>query len=734
MNRIVPLQALPVARIVLLIALIIPGAFASPCAAQLDRSSIARVPSNVDLYIGGYDMGGPWRAFWESRAMRQLRQSQLGTELVDEFQQAWRERRGSLARLRSIIENRNTQESLLFIEDVVSKDFFFAADESLSDFMQRLSTVLRKSHLLTDPSISNAEKAEWVYGWIDQLGPDWKVPNLILAGSITDTEGALNKVDQMEGILRLGLGTRSEAKPFLKLLKRIEDKRGTRLQWRIPFASIPWDFVPTNEVFDSESLDRLREVLTDKSLVLTFGILDEQFIVALGNTTDPMPATTRESSLLEHPDMKGVRDHQHQKITGIRYSSDRLAQAIYELGWKDFFSKLANSALKPMTYELEDSEYLEWLRTCIDDAGWIDSAIESHIPEPRGSTEWSLLVDNGWEVHAHHRTVNRLFAGSGPLKGASHWGARPLVVLDVKLAEHPEYFTTSRSIVRRIKQRLDDLKGVPVRDLPDPRWSEFLSAVDRVWPNVLQGAEWWQNEVLPNMNGEHVFVLHADGLSSLQWHPEMPKAKELLPIPEIAILTGIRSRDGWVQTLRGARDLVGNLLGPSPEDNAGEPSILEKIRRPVRSDHNGEIVFGYPIPESCPAPKSMMPRVQIGPHWSILSYSDSQMLDVSTPSSPSVGNGLFQVREGIAKGAWVDLGGLSRMATPWIEYAIDQNPRVFSAPKPLSIFATEFNIDIKPEDLVKAWRTLEGLGQMSSVTTIGEDGSSYSRSVFVFGD
>jgi len=90
MNRIVPLQAPPVARIVLLIALIIPGALASPCAAQLDRSSIARVPANVDLYIGGYDMGDPWRAFWESRAMRQLQQSQLGTELVDEFQQAWR--------------------------------------------------------------------------------------------------------------------------------------------------------------------------------------------------------------------------------------------------------------------------------------------------------------------------------------------------------------------------------------------------------------------------------------------------------------------------------------------------------------------------------------------------------------------------------------------------------------------------------------------------------------------
>ena len=734
MDRIVPLQALLVGRSILLIALMVHGGPISPCAAQLDQSSIARVPANVDLYIGGYQMGAPWRAFWESRAMMQLQQSQLGTQLVDEFQQAWRERRGSIAPLRSIVENRNMQDSLRFVEDVVSNDFFFAADDSLSDFMQRLSTVLRKSHLLSDPSISNAEKAEWVYGWIDQLGPDWKVPNLILAGSITDKEGALTKIDQMEGLLRFGLGARSEAKPFLKLLKRIEDKRGTRLQWRIPFASIPWDFVPTNEVFDSESLDRLREVLEDKSLVLTFGILDERFIVALGDTTDPMPATSRESSLLEHPDLKGVRDHQDQKITGVRYTSDRLARAIYELGWKDFFSKLANTLLKPMTYELEDSEYLEWLRTCIDDAAWIDSEIESHIPEPRGSTEWSLLVDNGWEVHAHYRTVNPVFTGNGPMRGASHWGTRPLIVLDIKLAEHPEYFATSRSIVRRVKQRLDDLKRVPVRELPEPRWSEFLASVDRVWPTLFQWAQWWQNEVLPNMNGEHALVLQANGLSSLQWHPDMPQANELLPIPEVAILTGIRNRDGWVQTLRGARDLLSRLLGTGQGDKAVELFVPEQILRPVRSDHNGAITFGYPIPESCPAPKSMMPRVQIDGNWSILSYSDSQMLDVSNPSSPSIGNGLFQPSEGIAKGAYVDLGGLSRMLTPWIQYAIDQNPRGFSSQVPFSVFATEFNIDIKPEDITNAWRTLEGLGQMSSVTTIGEDGSSYSRSVFVFGD
>lgn len=701
---------------------------------QLENTSLARVPADVDFYVGGYRMAEPWRQFWESDALRALRDSAVANELVDAFQQAWRERRGSMARMRSIMDNRNTKEALRFLEDVFSRDVCFVADASLSEFMHRFATVLRKSHLLADPSVSQTEKAELVYGWIDQLGPNWNVPNLILAGSITDKNRALSKVDEVEGLPRFGLGMRPEAKPVLQLLARVDDDRGSRLRWRLPFASIPWDSIPTNEIFDRESLDRLREVVADKSLVLTFGILDDRFIVGLGNTLDLIPAVPVESSLLHHPHLQSVRDHQQANITGIRYTSDRLARAIFELGLKESFAKLANAILKPQIHELDDSEYREWLTTCVDDAGWIDSTIEAYVPEPRGSTEFSMLVENGWEIHAHNRTVNAVFRGKTPLEGARRWGTRPLLVLDVQLDEHPEYFEAARSIVRRVKRRLDELRLIPSRELPDPRWIRGLDVVDRAWPIVIRAADLWQNHVLPNMSGEHVFVLHAGALASHQWHPSMPRSKTPLPMPEAALLTGIRESKGWLQTLRGVRDLLNELLAVAAQRDQGDVSLLESILHPERLEQDGVITFGYPIPETCPAPKAMMPRVRIEPTWSILSYSDSQVLDLSHPVDPGIGGGRFSTPLQAAKAAWIDLGGLAAMASPWIEYAIDQSGVKLDGSAPISIFSTDFNIRLQAEDMLHAWRTLERFGHMSSVTTIGEDGSTYCRSVFSFGD
>ena len=704
--------------------------FTSLAFGQLEKRSVSQVSSDVDLYIGGFRMLDPWLELWESPALREFRDSALSRELEREFLQAWKERRGNFSRVRPIFENRNTQDALRFLQDVVSEDFFFTADGSLSDFMQRLATVLRKSHLLSDPSIASAEKAELVYEWIDTLGPDWNLPTLTLAGSITDKERALSKVDELEGLLRFGLGMRPEARQALRSLVRLDDQRGTRLQWRIPFASIPWDSVPTNEIFDAASRDRLRYVLSEKSLVLTFGILDGRFVAALGGSTEPLPSVAVESSLLHHPEMHLVRDHQDQNITGIRYISDRLAKATFEVGLKDFFSKLANTFVRPTTYDLDDSEYREWLMTCIDDAGWIDSTIEAMIPEPRGSTELSLLSDNRWEVLAHYRTVDTLFRGDTPLRGMKHWGNQPLLVLDVQLAEHPEYFKAARAIVQRLKQRLDDLKTIPREELPVPQLGEVPAIADRAWPFLLRGAELWQSQSLPNMNGEHAFILGSGGLTSQQWHPNLPRSSEPLPMPEAALLIGIRDQQAWIQSLRSWGEIARSVIDAW---GGSSPTVMAMLE-PQYFDKDGYITLGYPIPDDCPAPEAMMPRLDIESAWSLLSYSDSLSASVRATADPTIGHGQFDATKSMAKAAWIDLGAIARMLKPWIRYGADQSQGMLDDLQPISVFATDFTIDLNPEDIVNAWRAIEKLGEMSSVTTMNADGSSYSRSIFLFGE
>ncbi|MCU0709858.1 MAG: hypothetical protein MUF23_16365 [Pirellula sp.] len=692
---------------------------------QLEQTSVAKLTSDVDLYVGIFRLQEQWQHLAQSPTFRQLRDSRLYAAIESEFMTAWSERRGAMSRLRAVLENRNTQEALRFVEDVISKDFFFAADGTLSDFLRRSAQVQRRVHLLSDPSISDEEKADLIYQWIDELGPDWKLPTLVLGGAISDNERALSKVDEVEGLLRLGLGARPELKEALKYLKRIEDGRGSRIQWILPLANLPWDSIPTNEIFDSESLDRLREVLSDKNIVITVGILDGRFILSLSGNPDPLPAVDFEKSLFQHPHLGLVREHQDRSVTGIRYVSDPLAQATFDLNLRDFFSKFANSFVRPNTYDMPDSDYKEWLLTCLDDAGWVDSAIEAHVPAARGLTEVQFITDDGWESQLHQRSVDVVFDGSKPLRGLQFFGAEPLVVLNVRLANHPEYFATARSIVRRIKSRLDDLTEVDSDDLPDPRWKELAELVHSAWPTVTRATDLWQQQILPTMNGEHVFVLHSGNVTSQQWHPKLPVSDVPLPIPEVSILTGIRDREAWIQAIRNARDLTQQTLNA-----VSASATAPQIPIPQRTDSNGLTTWGFPIPDDCPAPKSMMPRLIVGNDWSLITYSDSQAREMMASSEPSIGLSLFRTDLPAAKAAWIDLGGLAKIETPWIDYALKQFKSALEDPTVITVFDTAFTINLQAEDILNAWRCLEVSGQMASWTTAQGDGSSLTRAMY----
>jgi hypothetical protein len=76
---------------------------------------------------------------------------------------------------------------------------------------------------------------------------------------------------------------------------------------------------------------------------------------------------------------------------------------------------------------------------------------------------------------------------------------------------------------------------------------------------------------------------------------------------------------------------------------------------------------------------------------------------------------------------------MASLLRPWIEYGLEQNTAFFREPQSISVFATDFQIDLQPSDISDALRALEHLGTMASVTTIADDGTSQSRSVFVFG-
>ncbi len=63
--------------------------------------------------------------------------------------------------------------------------------------------------------------------------------------------------------------------------------------------------------------------------------------------------------------------------------------------------------------------------------------------------------------------------------------------------------------------------------------------------NTRPMADLWEHEFMPAMkDGQPAWVLNGGNLLSKQWVKDMPPSTSELPLPEIALVTGVSDREG----------------------------------------------------------------------------------------------------------------------------------------------------------------------------------------------
>jgi hypothetical protein len=706
------------------------------------RTSLEWLPMDTDLYMSAAHLKAQFQRVMGSHVMTLWQSSSLWKKVAMAGSAEWKDRKGEWKQVRAVLENPSVKDALRFAEEILSEDVFVFADSRLSRTLEQLQSIQSKLHLMADEGVSDDKKAEIVFEWIDRLLPEFQFPTLMVGARFQDAERALSKVDEVEGLLRFGLGSRPEFRDAMKRLERIEDRRGSRLRWSVNGTMIPWESIPTNEVLDAESLSDLRDGMQSKSFTITLGSIDEFFVLMLSGDPNAMDSFGAGERLLDHPHWKAIRDHVSQRVTGsghpltsVRFVSDALAKAQFVASLDGFFGKLARGFLYPAYRKLDpNSDLREWLTMLHDDGAWIDAEIGQHVPAWKGVTEWSYLTDEGWETWVEYRTQPVLIDSSTPLRGLSHVGVDPLVFLNLRLAPHAEYFESSRRIVRRIHERLEGWVEIDESELPAGDWQASVKRVLAVWPSIKQLADIWQEEFLPAMDGELVFALQTGGLMSNQWHPDLPVAREPLPAPEMATLFGLRDRARWMEGCRRLKAWVGRILQQTPMEEGARDAILGGLPR-VIADTDLEVeTFGIPIPEDCPAPKSMMPRMSVGADWANMNFSDLQDQAMRRTSLTQRGAFAFDASEPNASAAYIDLGGIARAMKPWLEYGLDQMPGGADDRLPLPENKSGRTLDITPRDLLEFWETLGALGEMASFSRVDGDGRWTSRAVFRSGE
>lgn len=711
------------------------------------------VPAQVDFYWGGHQISTQFERLESSSTVTRLRETKLWASVSELFLKEWKDRKSDLARAKAILDNPSARDVRKFLFDIASEDLFLIVDDHLSKSLAHWNAIQPDIERLVDPKLPTELRAEIIARWIDERLPDYQIPTMILGGKFSDTNAALSKIDEVEGLLRLGLAAVPDLRPFFKFLKRIEDPRGNRLTWTLNSEVIPWDSIPETDFLDRESLDSLRRELEGKTFQCSIGTVDQYFCFVLGGDPNWIERVGSEQCFKTIPAMEGLRKEyasirdanssasgiaSASGITSTYYTSDAMVQGFQTLLLDGFFRKLSRAVLMPMleTYPKE-SDTAEWLTSLLDDAGWIDERIGRVVPRFRGIAQCGWIDDFGFQSLRIDRNPPYVLQAAAPLEAFNNIDSSPLLLLDLKLAQHPEFLDVTKDIVRRMRERLRESTK-----LADARWDKVGSGqayalLESYWPLVETVTEIWEKQILPGWQGEHCVVVQAESIDATQWSSMFAGSEQPLRVPEIAWISRLEKRDDWE---RGIIAVARAIVERHPL--WGEIAAQQLTAWTYEADRMLTAWHRWSLPVDIPmlTDKATLPLPTLADHprWSWLGYTPEQWegyarrvdrggaREGATPGwiiveDPSVS---------LATYAHVDIGGWGRLLIPWVEYAINRVPRRESGLLAIPPTKAGRRLDISVEDINEFARQASEFGVLSSWSWRTSEGATQSRSVY----
>jgi len=678
-------------------------------------------PERADIFWGVHHLDLQIQMAQKSQLAQRIYETSFWKKSSELLFKEWKDRKSDLATWKARLDNPAAREIRAFLYDVVSKDLFFYADENFSKTIRQFNAILPAIERLSSRQVPSEDKADIVANWVDQLVPQLQFPTLLLAGRYSNVDRALARVDEIEGAIRIGIGLIPDIGGFFKNLRRIEDKRGNRLEWRISAEMIPWDQIPETDVLDRETIQDLRMACKDKSLVLSLGTLDDYFCIVISGDQEWTSRFGSDSHLIDLPGLKNLAKQYVQRglATSTYHTSDEAVGALQELMLDGFFRKIARTTLLPIIDEQpSDSDLAVWLTSAVDDASWLDEQIGKHVVRYKGASRLAWISDRTWESVQVDRTPMHLMDSSRRLDGMRRVGPDPLLMLNMRLAPHPEYFNSARQIVRKLKGSFEELMQVndPQTDLGP--WKPIERQIKTLWPLVVGITQEWQNRILPNLNGEHLVVVHSGQLQSRNWLPMLGPSQESLPLPEAALVSGLGDSEAFHAGTISIVNAVGSMLG-----NYG---IYPPVAPSLAQSESWSLGV-LPQPWGQAEVGTFQGILATSPRWNWLGYSKDQWQTFTkedqSPSNDAIKLLGFQQANGpLASAALIDFGGIARLENRWLAFLLEKAPTDTEGHLAIPPTATGRRLTLTRAEVQTFLDCFEQLGKLTSFSSSDPQG------------
>ena len=197
---------------------------------------------------------------------------------------------------------------------------------------------------------------------------------------------------------------------------------------------------------------------------------------------------------------------------------------------------------------------------------------------------------------------------------------------------------------------------------------QFGSFVERISDVV-------QDDLIPALeNGQLAWVISANEQST-QWHPDMPKAAEPLPLPDVSLVMQIKDRAQLFKAVAKSYRVANELLEALVQMTEGELDLAEmKLPEAMVEETPEGKIYAQPLsPDFTSIPTTLFaPAAAISEQWLVLSPRPGVAKKLLQPGAfgeqfQHQGNQPLSI-------AYVNVGRLTQLLAAWQSYSEQMNP------------------------------------------------------------
>jgi hypothetical protein len=431
---------------------------------------------------------------------------------------------------------------------------------------------------------------------------------------------------------------------------------------RLDGSLIPWDQIPLRDLeANPGDFDDLIKKLKEVKLTVTVGLRERFVLVSLAEDTALLESLGKGQTLADRPEMQRLAKFADRKLTGVVYASK---------AWQD------RQSMRPQDME-------EWVKTGLGklkqlgltpeqeakirkDLQKLTKDLKSFLPEPGAHAAISFLTDRGQEVYAFDWAKNLRVDGSKPLSILGHGGESPLIFTASRRKYDPQHYANLVKWIKTGNQYLEEII------LPKFNVEAFYQLVIKQLQPALERIDKATGEMLlPALaDGQWAFVLDAK-LAGKQWHQAMPQADKDLPLPEFALVFGVKDAALLRKAFDEYRQAINTLLATASNFVPGAPEL--KISPPESKQVKGATLYYYPLPAELGLDSRIVPTAGLSERFAVLTLSREHASRLLKPAPlKSTTPVLADHKRALVSATHVDGAGLVHLVSPWVDYILVQ--------------------------------------------------------------